>query len=467
MAERLEREEIEIERQRLEARAKLEQLEHLQAENELQQAVNQVRADVGLDAVAGGSDSDKLSSNMARLLGQLQDLEKQVPYLPDDVKALLADAKGDLHSALQGEEAEKIQENLLKSAEGLVVQVEQYKREIAQLDQEEQWHNHLLAQAENDLQAASRDFLEGLQRSDLLSGEREIIDPLYIETLSKVAYAERAIEVSEDLAKQSKDLLNRILKQRKEERKARKNAFWNELLSTITTILSIVSFFAGPAAVILRTVSGALSAVQAGINGDWAGAIFGAVMAGVGAVAGSLGNAMNAVKETTATVWGMTKAAAGSLLSNIQTIQGLANGLFHGIRAAESGDDVMAFLQVLGAAATVVHRVGLEGLSEQDFAYQLINTLQDVPVVIHSGIQAIEDEHWIAAVSNILNAAVTTAQNFTNLATASDTYKSIADTLKDLQFYGNAGLAVAGAIEKDNFLGWVVITLFLKSINLS
>ena len=50
---------------------------------------------------------------------------------------------------------------------------------------------------------------------------------------------------------------------------------------------------------------------------------------------------------------------------------------------------------------------------------------------------------------------MTTAQNFTNLATASDTYKSIADTLKDLQFYGNAGLAVAGAIEKDNFLGWL------------
>ncbi|MDE5121720.1 MAG: hypothetical protein O4965_17160, partial [Trichodesmium sp. St19_bin1] len=56
VAERLEREEIEIERQRLEARAKLEQLEQLQAEDELQQAVNQVRADVGLDAVAGGSD---------------------------------------------------------------------------------------------------------------------------------------------------------------------------------------------------------------------------------------------------------------------------------------------------------------------------------------------------------------------------------------------------------------------------
>ena len=92
--------------------------------------MNQVRADVGLDAVAGGSDSDKLSSNMATLLGQLQDLEKQVPDLPDDVKALLADAKGDINSALQGEEAEKIQENLLKSAEGLVVQVEQYKREI-------------------------------------------------------------------------------------------------------------------------------------------------------------------------------------------------------------------------------------------------------------------------------------------------------------------------------------------------
>ncbi|NET41649.1 hypothetical protein [Okeania sp. SIO2B3] len=442
VAQRLEREEIELERQRLEARAKLEQLEQLQAEEELRQAVNEVRADVGLDAVAGGSNSAQLQSDMAALLGQLQNLEQQQPDLPDDVKALLADARGDINLALQGEEAENIQENLLKTAAGLVGQIQNYQTEIAKLDSEELWDNQLLAKAENDLQTASREMVEELQRSQALSGEREIINPLYIETLTKVAYAEQAVDISQDLAKQSKDLLGQILEQRKEERKARKKAFWNELLSTVTLVVSIVAAaltlgasLAVSAATItsmksiaatLRTIVTVLNVVQSAYNGDWSGAIFNSLITAVGF----------------------------SSIPGKDTLIKVTQGAYGAYQASESGDDILAFLKVVGTIASVAlqNLENLEIIGKRDWQYQLLNSLQNVPIMVHTGIQAIENDDWLSATSNLFNALTTLGQNI-GYTLADKLTESVVGFFHDAELVGNLGIALVGVIEEDSLIG--------------
>ncbi|MDY7005779.1 MAG: S8 family serine peptidase [Cyanobacteriota bacterium] len=467
VARRIEREQIELERQRLEARAKLEQLEQLQAEEELRQAVNQARADVGLDAVGGGSDPAQLQSDMVVLLGQLQNLEQQQPGLPDDVKALLADAKGDIYLALQGEEAENIQENLLKTTVGLVGQIQNYQTEIAKLDSEELWDNQLLAQAENDLQAASRELVEELQRSQALSGEREIINPLYIETLSKVAYAEQAVDISQDLAKQSKDFLGQILEQRKEERKARKKAFWNDLLSTVSTVLSILGtalLIVGGAGTllasigtILSTASAGVSAVQAAVNGDWAGAIFGAVMAGVGYATSSLGNSITVAREAGNLA---QVAQLQQSLNTIQTFQYLASGAFNGMRAIQSGDQIMGFLQIVGGlagAATTGLQQTINGLSSaaRNVTNRVLNILKEAPLKIYTGIQAIENGDWLIGLNNVLNGAANIGQNVAGIFNSSieDFFAGLDNFTDGMGQWIGTVQVVLGAIEEGGLDG--------------
>ncbi|NEQ37937.1 MAG: S8 family serine peptidase [Okeania sp. SIO3I5] len=436
VARRIEREEIEIERQRLEARAKLEQLEQLQAEEDLRQAVNQVRVDVGLDEVAGGSDKAQLQSQMASLLEQLQNLEKQQPDLPDDVKALLADTQGDIHLALQGKEAENIQENLLKTTAGLIGQVEHYQTEIAQLESEELWDTQLLAKAQQDLQGASRELVEELERSQVLSGERDIIDPLYIETLSKVAYAEQAVDISQDLAKQSREMLEQIIDQRIKERKARKKYFWNQMLGTVSMVLGLISgvllLFPPTAAIggiaiakiglALSLVSGAISATQAAINGDWLGAIFSGIMSATSFISGGLGQALKAAQNTARQVWGMTQAVAQKALSSIKVFQSLASGTFSGVRSALSGDSIMGFLQVMGGLASAATsgingfvQGGVQSLGDLGkFGYQVLESLSKAPTLIYGGIKAIESGDLVSGIGNVVKGIVSLTKTWTN-----------------------------------------------------
>ncbi|NET59252.1 MAG: hypothetical protein F6K47_24860, partial [Symploca sp. SIO2E6] len=439
--DRLERDRLEIERQREETEAKIEQLRQLQAEDELRQALNQVRTDVGLATIDGTVDAAQLQVQLAELLAGLQALDNQDNQiqLPDDLQALLAEVRGDILLALAGDEAKKIEENLLQVAEGLIEQINQYRTEISQIELEEQQDEALLQQAEQDIQAATLQLVQEIEQSQVLGKERDLLTPLNLEILHKVAYAEQAVEISDELAKQSKDLLGQILKQRKEERKARKKAFWNDLLSTITTVLSIASLVTGVGA--LGLIGTALRSVQAAINGDWTGAIFNAVMAGVGAV----------------TSFPDTFGVSTETVQTIKQLQSIASGSFQGIRSIQSGEGTLGFLQIMGgvAGAAVQGMEGIDGI-KNTWEYQIANTLQDVPVMIFSGIEAIENDDWLSGVTNIFNAAVSLAQNVTYAITDSpNTFSQVSETLSDVKLFGNAGLAVAGAIEKDSFLGWL------------
>ncbi|MEZ2303240.1 MAG: DUF4114 domain-containing protein [Microcoleus sp.] len=442
---RMERDRLETERQRQETVAKIELLRQLQAEDNLRQSLNQARGNLGMTTLEATDDPVQLQTQLAGLLASLKDLEtQQESDLPADLKALLAEARGDIHEALQGKEAANIQENLLKAMDGLIGQIQQYKTEINRIDLEEQWDTQLLQNAETDLQGASQQLLKELQRAEELSGEKQVIEPLYMEALTKVAYAEQAVDISEDLAKQSKEMLDQIIKQRVAERKARKKAFWNKILGIVSGVIGLLSaitfFIPGlqPLSIILGAASAGINAIQSIVNGDWLGGIFSIVMAGVNALSAGMGNAL-------------TKGAQLA----IKGLQSVATGAFNGVRSMMSGDNIMGFLQILGGVAGAV----TSGLSSfigqapsliQKMMLQVFNSLEKVPTMIYSGIKSIENGDWFSAIGNIFNSVITLGTNFAGVfnSTAGKVFEYLGKI-------GNTGLAIGGAIKEGSIEGWL------------
>ncbi|WP_293365378.1 DUF4114 domain-containing protein [Microcoleus sp. CAWBG27] len=442
---RMERDRLETARQRTETVAKIELLRQLQAEDNLRQSLNEARGNLGMTTLEATDDPVQLQTQLAGLLASLKDLEtQQQSDLPADLKALLAEARGDIHEALQGKEAANIQENLLKAMDGLIGQIQHYKTEINRIDLEEQWDNQLLQTAQTDLQGASQQLLKELQRAEELSGEKQVIEPLYMEALTKVAYAEQAVDISEDLAKQSKEMLDQIIKQRVAERKARKKAFWQKLLGIVSGVIGLLSaitfFIPGlqPLSIILGAASAGINAIQSIINGDWLGGIFSIAMAGINTLTGGLGSAISPALRT-----------------GLMAMQSLASGAFNGARSIMSGESIMGFLQILsgvaGAAATGIQSViNQSSTILQKSMYQVFNTLKTLPMQIYGGIKAIQKGDWFNAISNIFNAVITLGGNL-----ASVFNNAVANVIQKIGDVGNTALAIGGAIKEGSIEGWL------------
>ena len=445
--DRMERDRLELERQRKETTAKIEQLRQLQAEDNLRQAVNGVRGQLGMTTLDPTEDPVQLQSQLAGLLSNLKDLESQQLDLPADVKALLAEARKDINLALQGKEASTIQTNLLNAMGGLIGQIEQYKAEINRIDLEEQLDSQLLQTAQQNLQTASQDLLKELERSKVLGDEHDVIDPLYLEALTKAAYAQQAVDITNELGQQAKEALEQIIKQRIEQRKLRKKMFWMKLLGIISTVIGIMATIAtiggfAPLAIGLTAASAGISAIQAAINGDWIGAIFSVVMAGVNVVTAGMGNAISA---TTTKI--------------IEGLKAVATGAFNGARSIMSGESILGALQILGGFVEAV----IPGLKEligkcapaiQKVMVSIIESLQKAPELIYKGVKSIQTGDWFAAISNIFNAVLAIGKSF-----ASNFNKAVENILKKVDNLGNTGLILAGGI-KD---GW--IESWLSGIN--
>ncbi|MEK0195353.1 hypothetical protein, partial [Microcoleus anatoxicus] len=406
---------------------------------------------LGMTTLEATDDPVQLQTQLAGLLASLKDLEtQQQSDLPADLKALLAEVQGDIHLALQGKEATNIQENLLKAMDGLIGQIQHYKTEISRIDLEEQLDIQLLQTAETDLQGASQQLLKELQRAEELSGEKQVIEPLYMEALTKVAYAEQAVDISEDLAKQSKEMLDQIIKQRVAERKARKKAFWNKILgiiSQVAGILSTVLMILSPAfpalipfSIGLGAVSGAINTIQAVINGDWMGAIFSGVMTGLSAVTG-----------------GMTQALGESAkaVQMMKTLQAVASGSFNGARSLMSGESIMGFLQILGSVASAAS-AGMSSFINQfsgtlqKVMLSVVQSLQQAPQMIYSGIKSIQSGDWLNAIGNFFNGALAIGQSF-----AGNFNTAVAGILENISKVGNTALYLGNAIKDGGIEGWL------------
>lgn len=453
VSDRLEREVLEVERKRAETQAKIEQLRQLQAEEELRQSLNTARVGLGLATLDSPEDPAQLDLLLAGLLTSLKDLDTQQPDLPADVKAVLAETRGDIYLALQGKSAETIQDSLLSAMTVLIGQVDQYKNEINRIDLEEQLDNQLLQEAQQDLQGSSQQLLKELERSKELGAEGEVINPLYVETLTRIAYAQQAVDISDDLAAQGREMLDQIIKQRIAERKARKKSFWNKILSIVSTVLSllgtVLTFVPGANLVglALVAVSGVINVVQSAINGDWMGAIFSAIMTGASFVGGVIGNA---VKAGQAMIFGMLKATAEKFLATMRVFQSLASGAFNGVRSILSGDNIMGFLQIIGGLASAATngisgfvKGGLESLSDiGEFGYKVIDSLSKAPALIYGGIKAIQSGDWVNGIGNIVKGIISLTKTWTN--DFNDKHESLGEKIANiLENISSVGIGVS------------------------
>ena len=196
------RERADINRSRAVATAKLEQLNQLQAEDVLQQALNDLRSDLGLQPIDDIIQQAEYKGLLAGILSDLSGLQQQSD-LPDSLKTLLADTTADIYDALQGKEAATIEDNLLNSANALIAEANQLQAEIAQLDAQEAKYIGLLQQSQTDLQGAAKALYDELIISQELGEEKEAVSQEYLTVLYQVGYAEGAVDLSSALAQQS------------------------------------------------------------------------------------------------------------------------------------------------------------------------------------------------------------------------------------------------------------------------
>ena len=447
--DRLERDRLELERQRLEVQYQIEQLKQKQADLDLHQALNQARLDLGEPELKRPHNPAQLQQ-LTQLQATLAALQGQTATLPPDIDILLTEVQAEIDVALKAEEAEAIQPTLLEAMKVLVDQADLHQAEIAKLEQQDLQDRILLQRAQQDLQGASQQLLEELERSQKLQGEREIINPLYTEALTKVAYAEQAVAMSEEMARNAKDALQQIIDQRIAQRKARKKAFWGELLGMVSGIVgllgTILSFTPlAPLGIALTAASAGINAIWAAVNGDWAGAIFSAVMAGVNALTAGAGTVFTSISQQT--------------VQTLQVLQSVANGAFNGFRSIQSGDSIMGFLQILGSVASGVvgglqGAIGAATTMAEKMLVQVFNSLKTIPQAIYGGIKSIESGELLGGIQSLFNAAVSLGQNFAGV------FNDVAaEAFEYLGKAGNTAFAIGSAIEEGGMTSW------LSSIN--
>ncbi|NCS03658.1 MAG: hypothetical protein GPJ06_16725, partial [Microcystis aeruginosa G13-11] len=407
VAAQLEKQRLDIQRDRQIAVTKLEQLNQLNTEEALQQAINNLRTDLGINPIENIITQADYKGQLAGILADLDALKQKQPNLPAELQSILTATRQDINAALQGKEAATIQDNLLKTVDGLIEQNNKLNAEITKLDQEEQQYLGILKQSETDLKGASKALYDEIQKTGVLDQEKTLLNQQNLEILYKIGYAQGAVELSDDLARQSQQLLSQIIEGRVKERRVRKKAFVNEVLGTATLIIAVAAAaitggvalaglsqgltlsaalsatgqFASYISVAssLQAVGASLTAIQSAYNGDIKGAIFNAGMAALGF----------------ASVSGVAVPDLGLGLKGItsfQDVQRVASGLYYGYRAADSGDSLSAFLNVFSAALPLTNFTEYNYLSQAAFS-------------INNGVHLAEEDNWLAATSSFLSAA--------------------------------------------------------------
>ncbi|NCR19621.1 MAG: hypothetical protein GPJ22_21555 [Microcystis aeruginosa LL13-03] len=217
VAAQLEKQRLDIQRDRQIAVTKLEQLNQLNTEEALQQAINNLRTDLGINPIENIITQADYKGQLAGILADLDALKQKQPNLPSELQSILTATRQDINAALQGKEAATIQDNLLKTVDGLIEQNNKLNAEITKLDQEEQQYLGILKQSETDLKGASKALYDEIQKTGVLDQEKTLLNQQNLEILYKIGYAQGAVELSDDLARQSQQLLSQIIEGRVKE----------------------------------------------------------------------------------------------------------------------------------------------------------------------------------------------------------------------------------------------------------
>jgi hypothetical protein len=472
VAAQLEKQRLDIQRDRQIAVTKLEQLNQLNTEEALQQAINNLRTDLGINPIANIITQADYKGQLAGILADLDALKQKQPSLPAELQSILTATRQDIHAALQGKEAATIQDNLLKTVDGLIEQNNKLNAEITKLDQEEQQYLGILKQSETDLKGASKALYDEIQKTGVLTQEKELLSQQNLEILYKIGYAQGAVDLSDDLARQSQQLLSQIIEGRVKEREIRKKAFVNEVLGTATLVISLVSavFTVGASlavniataglsgaaataaaasatvlgvsvgtitsiATTLSLISSSLSAVESAYNGDWAGAVFHAAMAFASYEISDINSELAKnpqVIETTKAIDVAKEAKDLSLvgeltqklellkyelspnLLNLTRFQTVAQGAYSSYQYAKTGDTTLALLsgvQSLANAASLGIK-DITNLNQASDIQKFFITAGQVSLVTAQGIKAIENGNWLDAANAIGKIAGQIDKNF-------------------------------------------------------
>nr|NCR27938.1 hypothetical protein [Microcystis aeruginosa LE13-04] len=424
VAAQLEKQRLDIQRDRQIAVTKLEQLNQLNTEEALQQAINNLRTDLGINPIENIITQADYKGQLAGILADLDALKQKQPNLPSELQSILTATRQDINAALQGKEAVTIQDNLLKTVDGLIEQNNKLNAEITKLDQEEQQYLGILKQSETDLKGASKALYDEIQKTGVLDQEKTLLNQQNLEILYKIGYAQGAVELSDDLARQSQQLLSQIIEGRVKERRVRKKAFVNDILDTYArvyeitgTVLTFVGYVYPPAkagASLAFIQAGFIRGVQAAYNGDWKGAMY------------QIG--MSALK-----VLALESSGGGSIFgfspSELQTLQQFQIGLstaYNTYNAYKSENYALAFVSLAKGVAEIAAlefqvkgENGKPSLDKDDqpilggSALQKgIITLGQTSLDIYNTAQAIDNKDWFTAIKSVASIKKQIDNNF-------------------------------------------------------
>ena len=460
VAAQLEKQRLDIQRDRQIAVTKLEQLNQLNTEEALQQAINNLRTDLGINPIENIITQADYKGQLAGILADLDALKQKQPNLPAELQSILTATRQDINAALQGKEAATIQDNLLKTVDGLIEQNNKLNAEVTKLDQEEQQYLGILKQSETDLKGASKALYEEIQKTGVLTQEKELLSQQNLEILYKVGYAQGAVDLSDDLARQSQQLLSQIIEGRIKEREIRKKAFVNEVLGTAALVIAIASAaitagatlyaYATTAATLgaslaaassltivttLNVIGASISAVQSAYNGDWAGAVFHAAMAFASYEISDINSELAKnpqVIETTKAIDVAKEAKDLSLvgdltqklellkyelspnLLNLTRFQTVAQGAYSSYQYVKTGDTTLALLSGVQSLANAAS-LGIKDITKLNQASDIQKffiTAGQVSLVTAQGIKAIENGNWLDAANAIGKIAGQIDKNF-------------------------------------------------------
>ena len=458
---RLQRETLEIELQRQNAIVKLESLEYTRSLQDQQQALAELRLEVGLDDLDEIVNQYNTNEEYIGIVLELQALEDENPELPASVKTLLADVKGDIHEAIRADEAAEVLTNLATATNEINTIVIRYQAEIAELEQQEQQDLAILDRSKTDLQGALKELIEASEVSDELNTQISALSQQQRQLIYEIAFAQDAVEMTAQMSEESENILTQIIDQRVEERKIRRKSSVNAYIGEIVTVIAVAaaiitagvaiagvaqgltvsaalssttSPFASylTASTTLKTVGAAISAVQSAYNGDWSGAIFNAGIAALGA----------------ADIGKLPVPNLGLGLEHITEfgqIQQVASGVYNGSQAFEAGDGLTGFLNLVSAALPI---------GAPEYSY-----LSKAALSINSGVKLAEEDEWLAATSSFLNGAfsLTSSLNGEKSSFGIDLEISplILDIISTTGHSLNILSGISGIISSDSLEGWL------------
>jgi Ca2+-binding RTX toxin-like protein len=415
LIDRLERTQAEVAKQRAQTLAQIQELTQIEAEKSLEAAINELRQELNLGAISIVS-SNTSNQSFQDLLQQLDNL-RQEPKLPNNIQLLLAQSYQDIDIFLKSNQQDitTIQDNLVKAADALIQQNDAYQSQLLIVQQEEAIYRDIYTQLQSDLQGATTKLLAEIEKTGKLKGEENLLNQQNLENLYKLANGANAVSIANILGQQPRDLLEQIIEQRVQERIVRKKAFLNEVFSVIGSAFALVSTIlipplgaAAPLVIGLSAAAGAVGAVQAAYNGNWAGAIYQLattiLTAGSSYLSGALKTATSAAEIS----------KLSKVLETFNVLQKSASTVYNTYQAAKEGNATLAFLTAIDGIAQAVGSVSsfvpsntaLQSLS------RVLNVSSDLSRATAGAIGAFQDGQIFQGLTYIGQAAGSISSNF-------------------------------------------------------